>query len=52
MNYTQFIDDDPERGEGGDEVGGDGSKPDNLITIEEAEDDTDEESDSDSDDEE
>jgi len=42
-HYTMFIDDDPERGEGGDEVGGDGSKPDNLITIEEAEDDTDEE---------
>ena len=42
-HYTQFIDDDPERGEGGEEVGGDGTKPDNLITMEEAEDDTDEE---------
>ena len=42
-HYTLFIDDDPERGEGGDEVG-DGTKPDNL-TIIEAEEDTDEEED-------
>ena len=40
-HYTQFIDDDPERGEGGEEVG-DGTKPDNL-TIIEAEEDTDDE---------
>jgi len=47
-HYTQFIDDDPERGEGGEEVG-DGTKPDNL-TIIEAEDDTDEEEDEDEED--
>jgi len=42
-HYTQFIDDDPERGEGEEEVG-DGTKPDNLISIE-AEEDIDEEDD-------
>ena len=54
-HYTQFIDDDPERGEGG-EVLGDGAtkpssnddpQPDNLITIEEDTDDDEEEDDTD-----
>lgn len=54
-HYTQFIDDDPERGEGG-EVVGDGAtkpssnddpQPDNLITIEEDTDDDEEEDDTD-----